>query len=118
MASRLLVRLCRQAWQSQIRQLLQDAALWSRAAAVDKGTAEGVRGLLSVLLGDESALVAATATWLELLAALALHVYPTLRCTHGSVAAARTGTGQLGCLVIRACDHAAALLTSNHQSLG
>jgi hypothetical protein len=70
----------RQVWQAQIRQLLQDQGLWARAAAAERATAEGVRGLLSTLLGDDSALLAATATWLEYLAAQALHVYPTLRC--------------------------------------
>lgn len=84
-------------WQSQIRQLLQEAALWARAAAVDRATAEGVRGLLTVLLGNESALVAATATWLELLIALALHVYPTLRCWHACLVAAQGVSCLAGC---------------------
>ena len=69
----------RRAWQGQIRQLLADAPLWAAAAAADATTSEGVRGLLGVLLGADSALTAATATWLELLVAQALHVYPTLR---------------------------------------
>ena len=69
----------RQVWQAQIQQLLQDQGLWARAAAAERATAEGVRALLSILLGDDSALLAATATWLEYLSAQALHVYPTLR---------------------------------------
>ena len=69
----------RRAWQVQIRQLLADAPLWAQASAADAATAEGVRGLLGVLLGADSALHAACATWLEYLAAQALHVYPTLR---------------------------------------
>jgi hypothetical protein len=69
----------RRTWQSQIRQLLQDGGLWAAAAAADAATADGVRGLMGVLLGDEAALVQSASTWLELAAALALHEYPSMR---------------------------------------
>lgn len=70
---------CRHAWQGQVRQLLQDASLWSRASAASKQTADGVQELLSILLGADSSLVSASTTWLEHLLAMCLHVYPGLR---------------------------------------
>ena len=62
-----------------MRQLLQDANLWSKAAAANRQTADGVRELLNILLGADSSLVSASATWLEHLLAMCLHVYPGMR---------------------------------------
>lgn len=69
----------RHAWQLQVRQLLQDATLWSKAVAANKQTAEGVRELLDILLGADASLVSGSATWLEHLLAMCLHVYPGMR---------------------------------------
>ncbi|BDA46981.1 Nuclear pore complex protein NUP85 [Coccomyxa sp. Obi] len=69
----------RHAWQGQVRQLLQDASLWSKAATASRQTANGVRELLNILVGADSCLVSSTGTWLEHLLAMCLHVYPSMR---------------------------------------
>lgn len=66
----------RRTWQAQCGALLRDAALWRGCEAADKATAQGLRAVLAVLAGEEGALAAATASWLELLVASLLHVYP------------------------------------------
>ena len=68
--------LCRRIWQSQVRELRQDQQLWVAAVAADRATAEAVHTLLSILDGSEHSLKAATRTWLELMAAQALHKFP------------------------------------------
>ena len=68
--------LCRRIWQSQVRELRQDQQLWAAAVAADRATAEAVHTLLSILEGSEQSLKAATRTWLELMAAQALHKFP------------------------------------------
>ena len=75
----LLLAMRRHAWQGQVRQLLQDATVWSKAAAANRQTAEGVRELLNVLLGADGSLVSASDTWMEHLLAMCLHVYPGMR---------------------------------------
>ena len=70
--------LCRRAWQGQVRELLLDQQLWAGAAAANRSTAEGVHVLLSILDGSEASLKAAARTWLELMAAQALHKFPGL----------------------------------------
>lgn len=75
----MLTRLCRQAWQNQIRQLLQDQTLWAGAESADRPTADGTRQLLGILLGADSGLVSAASSWLEYLAGQMLHVYPSMR---------------------------------------
>ena len=67
----------RRTWQAQARALLGDAPLWRGCEAGDKATAEGLRQLLRVLCGDDAALAAAARSWLELLVAQLLHVYPS-----------------------------------------
>ena len=59
-----------------MRELLLDQQLWTAAAAANRVTAEGVHALLSILDGSEASLAAATGTWLELMAAQALHKFP------------------------------------------
>lgn len=66
----------RRSWQAQAGALLGDVALWRGCEAGDKATAAGLRELLGVLAGDEGALTAAAASWLELLVAQLLHIYP------------------------------------------
>ena len=66
----------RRTWQAQAGALLGDARLWAGCEAGDKATAGGLRALLGVLAGDDGALAGATASWLELLVAQLLHVYP------------------------------------------
>lgn len=67
----------RRTWQAQAAALLSDAQLWRGCEAGDKATAEGLRQLLRVLGGDDAALASATRSWLELLVAQLLHVYPS-----------------------------------------
>ncbi len=67
----------RRTWQAQAAALLSDAQLWRGCEAGDKATAEGLRQLLRVLGGDDAALASATQSWLELLVAQLLHVYPS-----------------------------------------
>ncbi|CAL5224153.1 g6790 [Coccomyxa viridis] len=69
----------RRAWQGQVRELLLDQQLWAGAAAANRATAEGVHTLLSILDGSEASLKAAACTWLELMAAQALHKFPGLQ---------------------------------------
>ena len=59
-----------------MRELLLDQQLWTAAAAANRVTAEGVHALLSILDGSEASLASATRTWLELMAAQALHKLP------------------------------------------
>ena len=59
-----------------MRELRQDQQLWAAAVAADRATAEAVHTLLSILEGSEQSLKAATRTWLELMAAQALHKFP------------------------------------------
>ena len=61
-----------------MRELLLDQQLWFSAAAANRGIAEGVHTLLSILDGSEASLKAAAHTWLELMAAQALHKFPGL----------------------------------------
>lgn len=67
----------RRTWQAQAAALLSDAQLWRGCEAGDKATADGLRQLLRVLGGDDAALASATRSWLELLVAQLLHVYPS-----------------------------------------
>jgi len=69
----------RAAWQAQCRDFLGADAEWAAAAAAAPDTAAGLRRVLGCLAGAEASLVAATASWPELLAAQLLHVYPGLR---------------------------------------
>ena len=59
-----------------MRELLLDQQLWAGAAAANRATAEGVHTLLSILDASEASLKAAACTWLELMAAQALHKFP------------------------------------------
>ena len=59
-----------------MRELRQDQQLWAAAVAADKATAKAVHTLLSILEGSEQSLKAAARTWLELMAAQALHKFP------------------------------------------
>ena len=59
-----------------MRELLLDQQLWTAAARANRVTAEGVHALLSILDGSEARLAAATRTWLELMAAQAVHRFP------------------------------------------
>ena len=61
-----------------MRELLLDQQLWAGAAAANRSTAEGVQTLLSILEGSEASHKAAARTWLELMAAQALHKFPGL----------------------------------------
>lgn len=59
-----------------MRDLLLDQQLWAAAAAAGRATAEGVHALLSILEGSERSLKGAVDSWLELMAAQALHRFP------------------------------------------
>ncbi|CAK0785353.1 hypothetical protein CVIRNUC_008560 [Coccomyxa viridis] len=69
----------RSIWQRQVRELRQDQQLWAAAVAADRATAEAMHKLLSILEGSEQSLKAAACTWLELMAAQALHKFPGLK---------------------------------------
>ncbi|GBF94028.1 hypothetical protein Rsub_07296 [Raphidocelis subcapitata] len=69
-------RAARGAWGRRVRQLLgEGGGWWEELGAVDASAVQGLRALLSVMLGDERALAAAAANWAELLAALLLWRY-------------------------------------------
>mmetsp|Transcript_41762 Transcript_41762/g.99065 ORF Transcript_41762/g.99065 Transcript_41762/m.99065 type:complete len:664 (-) Transcript_41762:581-2572(-) len=72
----------RQRWVMQCQQFLGTEELgdvWEDCEASSPGTAEGLRGLLRLLAGEEQAIQAATTSWLELLVAEVLHRYPDLK---------------------------------------
>lgn len=83
-----------------MRQLLLDQQLWAGAAAANRAIAEGVHTLLSILDGSEASLKAAPRTWLELMAAQALHRVPGL-ATQPSRACARSVCLSLRCQSIK-----------------
>ena len=70
---------CRTAWLGQCQEVLAAEDLWDAAADSSPATAAGVKRLLSVLAGVEAALVDATDSWVELLVAELLHLYPNLK---------------------------------------
>ena len=70
----------RERWREGCALLRDDAALWERCRAAGPMLARGVQDCVAVLLGDGAALEAATDNWLELMAAMLQHVYPTA-CT-------------------------------------
>lgn len=69
----------RRTWQAQCAALAADEGMWQACEGADIVTANGLRLVLGVLAGEEAALAAASATWLELLVAQLLHIYPTAR---------------------------------------
>ena len=69
----------RRTWQAQSAALAADGGMWGVCEGADAATARGLRAVLGVLAGDEEALAAAAASWLELLVSQLLHVYPAAR---------------------------------------
>lgn len=65
-------------WSLACRQLLQNDMLWQECSQSNEMTAKGGKTILSILLGEESALKSCTRTWIELLCTQLLHRYPTI----------------------------------------
>ena len=104
----------RRTWQAQAGALLADGGMWRACEAADAATAAGLRCLLGVLAGDEGSLAGATASWLELLVAQLLHIYPSAkpqaelrqlaqRCFEAGGGAAASEFLQVAAALLEAC---------------
>ena len=65
-------------WLHGCRLLQGDEEVWHSCRRISAEAAEGLRGCVAILMGDEARLFAATSNWLDFLAGLLLHVHPTV----------------------------------------
>ena len=68
----------RRTWQGQIQALLADTELWQAAASASALSATGLQNIAAILCGSAEVVAEATHSWLELLVAQLLHLYPDM----------------------------------------